>query len=99
MVVSILIIVFILSQYGFSQDNRKHRIFETLKCSQGKYKMYDLKIKILDHKDLPYNNNKKRLKKEEYYDDSSIPLHNYKGKLNYHPVFLAGHTHDLFNNF
>jgi hypothetical protein len=78
-----------LPQSAYSSDNQERRIVETLKCSQSKYKMYSPKITILDFKDLPYNKGLKSIKKAKYYDDNLIPLHNYKGKLNYHPVFLA----------
>jgi hypothetical protein len=45
---------------------------------------------LLDFEDLPYSSSDiKSAKRSRYYDDSHVPLHMYKGKLNYHPVVLA----------
>jgi hypothetical protein len=59
-------------------------------CTSRDYIIYNKEIKLLDFEDLPYSSSDiKSAKRSRYYDDSHVPLHMYKGKLNYHPVVLA----------
>jgi hypothetical protein len=78
-----------------------NRFMETLPCCQKEFTIYEYSILILDFNELPYNDGLKVPKKHNYYDDNLIPLHNYKGKLNYHPVLLlehALHLLDVYNS-
>jgi uncharacterized protein YyaL (SSP411 family) len=75
----------------------EERIIDTSLCSQKEYKIYNQAISILDFNELPYNEGLKVPNKEKYYDDNLIPLHNYKGKLNYHPVVMAQHALHLLD--
>jgi len=84
----LLLIVVPLSQSVYAQG-KKHNIIVTPGCSDKNYKKYNFVIKKLEFKDLLYNDGFSTIKESKYYDDNLIPLHNYKGKLNYHPVFLA----------
>lgn len=70
-------------------DTRVMRIVDTLGCKQGKYKIYNAQIKILKYEDFPYYKGNKTVPEVQYADAQSVPLHSYKGKLNYHPVHLA----------
>ena len=75
------------------------RIVETSSCSAREYKRYEQPLLILDFDELPYLDGLKGPKKKKYYDDNFIPLHNYKGKLNYHPVYLAQHALQLIDAY
>lgn len=75
-------------QPKLSKSPKVPRIIETSKCSQGTYKKIDSNIRILDFNDLPYIDGKTSVSKVKHYDKQSIPMHNFKGQLNYHPVYI-----------
>jgi hypothetical protein len=96
--ITAVIFIFMLSAVFINvRTPDANRIVDTLPCSRKEYKTYKLQIADLGFNELFYNDGSTVIENQEYYDDNSIPLHNYKGKLNYHPVFLAEIGLDLID--
>ncbi len=79
--------------YGCQLTDRDAECLHTDFNSEG------VDIKELEYNDLPYVRGSKMKAVKEFYDEDSIPIHDFKGQKNYHPVFLAQyglHTMDVY---
>ncbi len=66
-------------------------------CNSTTYKTGDFLIKKLNYDDLPYVQHKSTLNKKQFYDSDSVPLHQYQGRFNYHPVFIIQYALDMLD--
>tara|TARA_B110000977_G_scaffold7165_1_gene9894 strand:- start:137 stop:1153 length:1017 start_codon:yes stop_codon:yes gene_type:complete len=58
-------------------------------CNYTSFTSQEFSINILDRQELPYVRNSTNIWKKDNYDANSVPLHTFKGKKNYHPVYIA----------
>lgn len=58
-------------------------------CLNTNFKSDSVEIQVLDYKQLPYVRGSKTRGVKEFYDEDSIPMHDYRGQKNYHPVYIA----------
>jgi hypothetical protein len=68
-------------------------------CNYVSFEANEIPIKILDYERLPYVENSTAVKKKEFYDVDSVPLHSYRGRLNYHPVYIAQYALKMLDVF
>jgi hypothetical protein len=65
------------------------KIIKTSTCTNRDYKKYDGEILEVGFSELPYIDGVRVPRRRALHDDNNVSLHQYRGRLNYHPVLIA----------